>query len=66
MTDGSLDDLTREHRHRQQRPTRAKTRTASSRVGDTVTVANTDGNEVDLKVVAVLEPNLDQPRSARS
>jgi putative ABC transport system permease protein len=56
VADGSLDDL--------DEGTIAiadtgETGGAAKAVGDTVTVANADGKEADLKVVAILEPSLD-------
>lgn len=53
VSEGSLDDL--------DAGTIAMGNTADTdyAVGDTVTVANADGDEVDLDVVAVLEPTLD-------
>lgn len=53
VTDGSFDDL--------QADTIAVTNTDKTdfAVGDTVTVASSEGKEVDLEVVAVLEPSLD-------
>ena len=53
VSDGSLDDL------RAGTIALAGSADLEQRVGDTVTVANSDGDEVDLEVVAILEPSLD-------
>lgn len=53
VSDGSLDDLS------DGTIAIANTDKTSYAVGDTVTVANSDGKAADLKVVAILEPSLD-------